>query len=146
MTESKLRNSEFLLPKVIAHARQWKDSHAVLSLGSLDSYRNINHAADVASAIRIIINQEAGDDYLVCGNEHHMVLDIVKKVYAKFGIVLEENGDMLYDTVSGLPVIQTSKGFRNHVTDINGNATKLLALGWAPKYNIDTLLLDIIEC
>jgi len=146
MTESKLRKAEFLMPKVVAHAKQWKDTHSVLSLGSLDSYRNINHAEDVASAIRVVLEQTSGDDYLVCGNEHYMVLDIVKKAYALFDIMLEVRDDVLYDVASGLPVIKVQQGFRSAVTDINGNATKLRKLGWTPKYTLDSILLDLKEC
>jgi GDP-mannose 4,6-dehydratase len=143
MTESRLRGPEFLMPKVINHARQWKESHDILSLGSLDSYRNINHAEDIASAIRTMINQPTGDDYLVCGEENYTVLDIVKKVYSLFGIVLEGT-DTLTDSTTKLPVIKIHQGFRNTTTNINGHATKLRSLGWSPKYTLDSILLDLI--
>jgi len=146
MTESKLRKSEFLMPKIVAHAKQWKYTHNVLSLGSLDSYRNINHAEDVASAIQLILKQDIGDDYLVCGHEHYMVLDIVKKAYSLFDIVLEGDNSVLYDKASGLPVIEIQQGFRSAVTNINGNATKLRKLGWTPKYTLESILLDLKEC
>lgn len=152
MTESKIRNESFLLAKVKKHASGWSSSKsAVLTLGSLDSYRNINHAEDVASAIHIIINQDKGDDYLVCGNEHYKVLDIVKKIYMLYNIVLEggcddDDDDILYDSYSGLPVIKINRGFRGLVTDINGNSTKLANLGWRVKHTIDTIIIDINKC
>jgi len=144
MTESSLRNESFLLGKIKAHASRWNLSNTPLTLGSLDSYRNINHAEDVASAIHIIINQDKGDDYLVCGTEHYKVLDIVKKIYALYNIVLKGDceDDILYDSYSGLPIIQINRGFRSLVTDITGNSTKLANLGWRVKHTIDTIIID----
>jgi GDPmannose 4,6-dehydratase len=149
MTESKLRNESFLLAKVKSHASGWSSSkNTVLTLGSLDSYRNINHAEDVASAIHIIINQDKGDDYLVCGKEHYQVLDIVKKIYEVYNIVLKGgcDDDILYDSCSGLPVIKINRRFRGLVTDIDGNSTKLANLGWRVKHTINTIIIDINKC
>lgn len=149
MTESKLRSAEFLMAKVIAHARQWKDTHSILTLGSLDSYRNINHAEDVADGIRIIAEQDVGEDYLVCWNNHHSVLDMVKRAYSMFGIGLVSKGvdSILYDVATDLPVILIQAGFRGGgATDINGRSTKLQALGWKPKYTLGSILLDLKEC
>lgn len=143
MTESYLRKDNFLISKITKHASSWKKTREVLSLGSLDSWRNINHAEDVASAIQLIISQKNGDDYIICGNEHYRVLDIVKGVYASYEIMVEENGETLCEIGSGLPVISMHSGFRNSVTDIDGECVKLYALGWKPKHTLSSILNDI---
>lgn len=55
-TESKLKSEEFLLKKVSTHLKKWKNNKidVFLELGNLDSYRNIIHASDVASSIKVI--------------------------------------------------------------------------------------------
>jgi len=147
MTESPLRNENFLFTKIKNHARSWSPSNnSILVLGSLESYRNINHAEDIASAIYIILQQDKGDDYVVCGYEHYKVIDVVKKCYALYNIILQNKGDgILYDASSNMPVIKICEGFRNITTNINGESSKLKNLGWTPKYKIENIIADILN-
>ena len=77
-TESKLKRPEFLLNKVASHIQSWKSGNrTTLTVGKLDSYRNIIHASDVASAIHTIISQNRGDNYVICGETSHKMYDLV---------------------------------------------------------------------
>ena len=146
MTESPLRNEEFLLTKIKNHASSWSPSNdTILELGSLESYRNVNHADDIASAIYIISKQDKGDDYITCSNEYHKVIDIVKKCYALYNIVLKGRDHTLYDILSNKPVIKIFEGFRTNITKINGECLKLKELGWIPKYTLQDILVDILN-
>lgn len=54
-TESPLKRPEFLLNKISAHIKEWKNGNkTTLQVGSLESCRNILHASDVANAIHTI--------------------------------------------------------------------------------------------
>lgn len=143
MTESKYRPESFLLKKVVLHASKW--THTCLELGNLDSYRNINHASDIAEGIKCILAQDTGDTYVMCGSDFVKVEDIVLKIYEMAGIHLVRSDDGFVEKSTGLKVINLGSAFRGSVSKINGSATKLRALGWVPKYSLQTLLEDISE-
>ena len=135
-TESEKKRSEFLLNKVKIHAENWKNTKTPLELGCLDSYRNILHAYDVASAICIIIKQTSGANYLICNDFSVKMYDLVLSVYKKCGVNLNRKGDVLNDD-SGLPVIHLSHlGNDTTSTNIRGNCTKLKDLGWEIKCSL----------
>lgn len=148
-TESKKKRPEFLLNKVAHHIRKWKTGHhTTLTVGSLDSYRNILHASDVASAILQIIKQEVGSNYLICNENVHKIKELVLKLFEKAGITIEEKDGQLYDTSSGIPILHISEnkfGFDTNITKITGTATNLRNIGWTPQITIDRLLDELLE-
>jgi GDP-mannose 4,6-dehydratase len=134
-TESERKRPEFLLNKVKQHANQWKQTKEPLQVGNLDSYRNIVDANDVANAICIIIEQDHGDDYLICNDYSIKIYNIVISIYEKMGISLEKKDNILYDVNTGLQVViinDVQLGFDNIPTNIQGNCQKLKQLGWKP--------------
>jgi GDPmannose 4,6-dehydratase len=154
-TESERKRPEFLLNKVKAHAKIWKETKEPLRVGSLESYRNILHASDVVSAILTIIKEEKGDDYLICNDSSVKVYDLVLKIYENNGIFLinkEEifynhgillSNNILYDKETGLKVviIEDKKiGFDEQPTNIRGECIKLKKLDWKPKIDIFSYL------
>jgi len=139
MTESKLRSANFLLKKVALHAKDYKQTRTPISLGNLDSWRNINHAADVAQAIKLIMNQRSGQSYVICGSNFHKVEDLVIAIYKRYDILLEAEGPTLVDKVSG-EIVVTIGGSLQSITKINGLPTKLAALGWRPLHTVQSIL------
>lgn len=142
-TESRYRKGHFMLRKVAEHAKQWHAKHNVLLLGSLDSYRNIIHASDVADALIVIAKQASGSNYNICGSNSIKVETLVVDLYSIFGITLEKRGHIYYDIITTLPVIEVGNHFRSDVTNISGAANRLISLGWIPKYSIADILHDI---
>ena len=138
-TESEYKRPEFLLTKVKLHAKTWNDTKQPLKVGSLDSYRNILHADDVACAIHTIIQQKKGDNYLICNDFSVKIYDLVLQIYSSNGIELENRNNILYDVNTGLEVviIENKKiGFDLVPTDIRGECKKLKELGWKPTRSI----------
>jgi len=146
-TESVNKNDTFLLKKVANHIKEWKDREIPLVLGNLDSYRNILHASDVASAIHYIIRQNKGDNYLICNYSSVKVYDLVLKLYSKAGIDLTNQNNMLYDKHSSLPVviIDDDKNLEVKNVNIKGSPTKLTKLGWKPLVTLDKLLDEFLQ-
>jgi GDP-D-mannose dehydratase len=146
MTESKKRSESFLLKKVAIHAKSWhKGNRTPLSLGNLESFRNINHCQDIADAIKIILEQPNGDTYLVCGSNFEKVEDLVIKIYKLYNIILIKEGSNLIDVLSGITVVLLGTCLRTSISAINGTSVKLRALGWDPKYTTQAILEDITE-
>lgn len=142
-TESPRRKPTFLLKKISIHAAEWNTTNSVLHLGSLDSYRNINHASDIADAIYLILEQDSADNYLLCGGNHMKVEDIVIAIYALCNIHLIKHKNIYIDSKTKLPVIEVGTPLRNTITNINGNATKLKAIGWDPKFDMSAIIKDM---
>lgn len=144
-TESSRKRPEFLLNKIALHAKEWKNNKKSLHLSSLDSSRNIIHASDVASAIDLILDQKHGDDYVICNNSNIKVLDLVVKSYQLWGINLIVDGKNLVDKDTSEIVIEIDGNVREPVTNIQGDNSKLLGLGWSPRYSIDDILDEIYD-
>jgi len=140
MTESKLRSDNFLLKKVAQHAKHYKQTRMPISLGNLDSWRNLNHATDVAQAIKLIVEQSSGQSYVICGSNFHKVEDLVIDIYKRFDILLEAKGPTLVDKETGEIVATIGSSLRNSITKINGIPTKLLTLGWRPSHTVQSIL------
>jgi GDP-D-mannose dehydratase len=148
-TESSLKKPIFLLNKVSAHIKDWiSGNKTALNVGNLDSYRNMLHASDVASAINTIISQKKGDTYLICNTETHKIYDLVIKLYSMSGLELELKENILYEKTSGLEVViiqNKQLGFDFRPTNIRGEPNKLKKLGWTPSVSIDNILSELLE-
>ena len=129
------KRPEFLLNKIKIHAKNWKNTQIPLILGELNSYRNILHAAKVASAICIIIKQTYGDNYLICNDYSIKICDLVLQIYKHNNILLYRKDNTFFDINTNLPVIYIDKtiGNENISSNIQGNCMKLKALGWNVK-------------
>jgi GDPmannose 4,6-dehydratase len=142
-TESERKRPEFLLNKIKQHAKIWKTTKIPLTVGSLESHRNILHANDVASAIKLIIQQIKGDDYLICNDYSIKIYELVIKIYLKYGISIENRDNILYDVESGdkVVIIEDKKiGFDISHTNIRGKCTKLKQIGWKPNVSLNEII------
>lgn len=143
-TESPLKRREFLLNKIAAHIKEWKNGNKnTLQVGNLESFRNILHASNVADAIHIIISQPNGDTYLICNSESHKVYDLVMKLYLLAGIEVDKIENGLLEKETGLQILMIEdkqKGFDSTPTNIRGEARKLKELGWTNLISIEDIL------
>jgi GDP-mannose 4,6-dehydratase len=143
--ESKYKNGNFLLRKIADHSKKWKETNEPLKLGSLDSSRTILHASDAAKAIKIILEQNNGDNYIISGEDNIKILDLVLKVYSLNGINIEVIDNVLYSNNKIVAVIENSnKGIDVSAINITGTASKLYNLGWKQHYSIDDIVNEII--
>ena len=144
--ESKYKNGNFLLRKISDHSKKWKETNEPLKLGTLDSYRKILHASDAAKAIKIILEQNNGDSYIISGSENIKILDLVLKVYQLNGISITVKDNVLYSNNKIVAVIENSnKGIDIVPINITGTPEKLYSLGWKQRYSLDDIINDIIN-
>lgn len=153
-TESPRKQPVFLLNKVARHIRELRainnnnnNSVECLLVGNLDSWRNILHASDVATAIRTIIAQDYGETYLICNNQSHQIVDLVGRMYRMAGLDLDKKDNIMVDKSTGNPILHiNSDNMSNESTPINirGIATKIASLGWAPAVSIDEILAELL--
>lgn len=144
-TESSRKSPVFLLNKIARHIKIWKETNESLLLGNLKSFRNIIHPLDVASAIKKIIEQPIGNNYLICNEKSYSIFELVVELYRKAGIELyEENGNMYCDGILVIK-IEDKPDIETNIINIRGYPTQLYQLGWKSIYSMDDILNDILS-
>lgn len=146
--ESKYKGENFLLNKIAKHAKHWKTIQQPVKTGSLSSFRNIIHAYDVATSIYTIINQDRGNDYLICSDNSYKIIDLVLKIYQQNSIELYEKENIYYEKNTNNPVLiieNKNVGLDMVAIDIRGNPENLKKLGWNIKYSIDDIIYEICQ-
>lgn len=141
--QSKKKSENFLLNKIYTHLKS--ESIDPLTIGSLNSYRNIIHPYDVVNSIKYILNNDKGDDYNICGYNSYKIEDLVFKLYKKFNINLinGENLNTYYDKETNKPrliVEDLNNGLDTKIINITAYPCKLRALDWKIKYSIEDII------
>lgn len=138
-TESKNRKPGFLMSKIREHIESWKIKKEKLKLGCLYSYRNMLHVNDVVNAIKLILDQDKGNNYVIANDNSYLLLDIIIKFYKKHGICLVQNNNFLFELNTDDIVIEFEEN-QNENININGNSLKLKNLGWKIQYDLEHIL------
>ena len=145
-TESPFRKDTFLIKKCVNHIKEWKSgSKRILKLGNISSYRNINHAYDVANALVLISEQDSGDDYLVCGDDYLQVKDIITKLYKEAGLKLIEDVEKNLFYTGDEIIIEFNSYNRTFEAQLNGKCEKLKNLGWKRIFGGDLFFKNLLE-
>lgn len=139
--ESKHKTGNFLLRRVADHAKKWKKTGEPLQLGPLDSYRTLLHASDAAKAIRVIMEQFAGDDYIIAGELNSTVSGYVLHMYGLHGIDAYMMDNVIYCGGKIVAVIEKGHhGLDTQSINISGTSQKLYDLGWRQQINTMAIL------
>ena len=142
-TESRHRPDGFLLKKVANHIKRWlANDREPITVGCLQSYRTLLHAHDVATAIKKIVEQKAGGNYLICGDEHLRVEEIVARMFDTANIPIKVREDGIYSSVTDELIIRISGSMRGITTNIHGDCQKLKHIGWKQTYSLDDICKD----
>ncbi len=143
--ESKYKTGNFLLRKITDHAREWKTTLKPLILGPLNSWRTFLHGSDAAKAIKIITEQQNGDNYIISGNESIKILDLVLQVYLVNGININITDNILYCDNKIVAIIENpNDGIDVSPINIKGTPTKLYKLGWRQQYSLNDIISEIV--
>ena len=98
----------------------------------------------------LMLQQENPDDYVIASGEKHLIKDIVNKVFRMVGMDIQwyETGDKEYASVDDNIVVRIDpKYYRpSEVESLHGDSRKARKiLRWEPKYDIDGILLEMID-
>jgi len=160
--ESPLRGETFVTRKITrAVARIALGLQDQLFLGNMDAKRDWGHAKDYVEAMYLILQQSDPEDFVIATGVTTSVRDFVKMAFRKVGIELEFQGEGINE--KGLvakcqnPNFQLEQGtevisidpryFRPTEVDLLiGDPTKAHEkLGWKPKYDLQTLVSEMVE-
>jgi GDPmannose 4,6-dehydratase len=168
--ESPMRGETFVTRKITrAAARITLGMQEKLYLGNLNAQRDWGHAKDYVEAMYLILQQDTAEDFVIATGITTPVRDFVRMVFAELGIVLEFKGkdaseigiidnidrirweelglDSSKLTIGSQIVSVDPRYFRpTEVELLIGDATKARTkLGWEPKYNLQSLVNDMVH-
>jgi GDPmannose 4,6-dehydratase len=134
--ESPRRPPEFVSRKITRTAAAIKLGLATeLQLGDLEARRDWSFAGDVAEAMWLMLQQEAGDDYVVCSGVSRTVRELVNAAFAVVDLDPERHVVVNPEFVRpGDPV------------SLVGDATKARTkLGWWPRTSFEEMIRLMVE-
>ena len=151
--ESPLRGREFVTRKVtLALARIRHGQLDVLELGNLNAERDWGFAADYVEGMWRMLQQDAGDDYVLATGVAHSVRDFVGLAGRAMGfdIVFEGSGreERGVDRKSGREIVRVNPEFyRPAEVDklIGASERALQKLGWKARTTFPDLVTMMAE-
>jgi GDPmannose 4,6-dehydratase len=133
--ESPRRSTDFL-PSKVAHgvAAIAAGRQSVLVLGDLDVQRDWGYAPDYVEAMRLMLQQDEPDDYVVSTGELHTVQELVELAFAHAGL----------DWRAHVRVDESLK--RGQDYKLVGDASKARQrLGWKPSVTFEELVALLVD-
>lgn len=123
-----------------------------LELGNLEAKRDWWHAKDYVNAMRLMLQQDTPDDFVVATWESHSVREFVEWTFEKVGINIERKWEWInekwYDQKSWKCIIDViPKYFRPaEVNFLLWDSSKAREkLWWQPKYSVKELCSEMVE-
>ncbi len=149
--ESPQRGETFVTQKIISFFSQFlQNKDKKLYLGNLYAKRDWGHAKDYVLAMWKIVQQKKPEDFVISTGKNYTVKQFITKVCKKLKLELRWKGKGLNEVgiINGKDTIFISeKYFRPlEVESLKGNSSYARKkLKWKPKYNLDTLIDDMIN-
>ena len=158
--ESPLRGETFVTRKITRGVAQLAlGLTKKFFIGNLDAKRDWGHAKDYVEAMWLMLQQPKPDDYVVATGITTSVRDFIKIAFERVGVELEFKGSGIhehalvlsctddYSFSVGQEVLRVDPGyFRPTEVDLLiGDASKVRALGWKPKYSLQELVTEMVD-
>ncbi|MGC6535003.1 MAG: GDP-mannose 4,6-dehydratase [Parvibaculales bacterium] len=151
--ESPLRGMDFVTRKITATLAQIAcGGQTMLRLGNLDNARDWGFAGDYVEAMWAMLQQDAGDDFVVATGQTHTVKQFVELAAQAVGLDLVFEGEGLdtkgLDRKTGRQLVGVSADFYrpSEPDPMVGNAAKAKrVLGWQPRVNFEQLVTMMAE-
>jgi GDPmannose 4,6-dehydratase len=134
--ESPRRGSNFVTSKVIKTAVEIKLGRATqLILGNLESQRDWGHSYDYVRAMKLILDHNVPEDFVVATGTTRSVRDLVRLVFEYLHLNYE-------DFVKQDPIY-----FRpEELTYLRGDSSKIReSLGWMPTISFETMVEEMVK-
>ena len=159
--ESPLRGETFVTRKItIAVAKIYNGLQDNIYLGNINSRRDWGHAKDYVEGMWKILQHKDPEDFVLATGKSTSVRDFVIKTFFEVGIQVEFKGKGIeevgfvvknkYDAKVkiGQTVVKIDPRYYRptDVDELMGDASYAKKiLNWAPKYNIDMIIKEMIE-
>lgn len=149
--ESPLRGSEFVTQKIIMGMNSVKNSkQEKIFLGNIDAKRDWGHARDFVRAMKLILENDTAEDFVVATGELKSVREFIEIAGKFFDFDVEWSGvnqnEKGIDKNSGKTIIEISEEFyRPAEVDILQGCSKKIEsnLGWKREFSFEGLVEDM---
>ena len=151
--ESPLRGLEFVTKKItmsVAAIKKGKQDSVVL--GNLDSKRDWGFAGDYVEGMRLMVQQEKSDDYVLATGDTHSIKEFVEEAFRYIDADIVWSGEGAdtkgTDRKTGKVMVEVSPEFYRpaEVDLLIGNPEKAKKkLGWEPKVRFSELVQMMVE-
>ena len=151
--ESPRRGETFVTRKITMAATRIKlGLQEKLWLGNLDSKRDWGHAKDYVEGMWMILQHGKPDDFVLATGVTSSVRDFCEMAFKELDIDIEWHGsgvdEVGIDSATGKTLIEVDKRYfrPSEVDFLLGNPAKAKKeLGWEPKYNLSSLVKEMVE-
>jgi GDPmannose 4,6-dehydratase len=151
--ESPLRGQEFVTRKITDSLAKIKLGLLdILELGNLDAKRDWGYAKDYVEGMRLMLQAQEPDTYVLATNRTTTIRDFVKMSAEAIGIdiAFEGNGEneIAIDTKTNKTIVQINPAFYRpaEVDLLIGNPLKAKEkLGWEPETSLEQLCQLMVE-
>ena len=151
--ESPLRGMEFVTKKItmaVAAIKKGKQDKVVL--GNLDAKRDWGFAGDYVEGMRLMLQQDEADDYVLATGETHSIRDFVVEAFRYIDAEIEWSGEGVnekgIDKKTGKVMVEVSPDFYRpaEVELLIGDPSKAKEkLGWEPAVKFQELVRMMVE-
>ena len=133
--ESPRRGETFVTRKITRGiAAILRGAATELRLGNIEAVRDWGHSKDYVKAIHSIMQQPQAGEYVVATGDAHSVREALEYCFGLVGLDCQKY------------VVIDKKYFRpNEVPYLEGDASKIRALGWRPEYDWKMTLKEMLE-
>jgi GDPmannose 4,6-dehydratase len=134
--ESPRRGETFVTRKITRGvAAILKGRAKQLKFGNVDAVRDWGHSKDYVKAIHLIMQQERPGEYVVATGDAHSIREALEFCFSEAGLDWKKH-----------VTFNDPKHVRpNEVPYLQGDASKIRALGWKPEYDWKSLLREMLK-
>ena len=146
--ESRMRGEDFVTRKITKGIALWKKEQKPIILGNIHAERDWGHAEDYVEGMQMIMNYKIADDYVLATGKKHTVKEFLEMALSYLNISYYWKGDECFDKKNNILISTIDKKyFRPAEVDLLiGDPTKAKTiLGWAPKYNLEKIIIDMVD-
>jgi GDPmannose 4,6-dehydratase len=151
--ESPLRGREFVTRKITDTVAKIALGKAeILELGNMDAKRDWGYAKDYVEGMRLMLQQDTPDTFVLATNRTETVRSFVELAFAQVGIELDwsgkEDSETGTDRKTGKVLVRVNPAFYRpaEVELLIGDPAKAKAeLGWEPTVKLEELAALMVE-
>jgi GDPmannose 4,6-dehydratase len=147
------RGHNFIERKItLGLAKILKDEKEILTVGNLNSLRDLGNSKDYVEGMWLMLQQDKADDFVLATGKMYSIRDMIEIAFGYKGFNIKWKGEGIneigYDKNTGRELIVVdSKYFRPaEVEQLLGNPAKAeKILGWKAKTSINELLKEMVD-
>lgn len=147
------RGHNFIERKItLGLAKILKDEKEILTVGNLNSLRDLGNSKDYVEGMWLMLQQDKPDDFVLATGKMYSIRDMIEIAFSYKGFNIKWKGEGIneigYDENTGKELIVVDKKYFRpaEVEQLLGNPAKAeKILGWKAKTSINELLKEMVD-